>query len=42
MVGFEFFIIATMLICDKTALPLWLHAYRKLIGEYIIPAFPEH
>jgi len=42
MIGFELFIIATMLICDKTVLPLWIPAYRKLVGEYIIPAFPEH
>ena len=34
MVGFELLTIDTMLICDKTALPLWLPAYRKLIGAY--------
>ena len=34
MVGFELLTIATMLIFDKTDLPLWLPAYRKLIGEY--------
>ena len=34
MIGFELLTIATILICNKTAMPLWLPAYRKLIGEY--------
>ena len=30
MVGFELFTIATMLICDKSVVPLWQAAYRKI------------
>ena len=34
MIGFELLTIATILICDKTAMPLWLPASRKLISTY--------